>query len=78
MADDGLFKLSLTSSNWSVDRAISVAALSSDKGQSPFAAQAAEKGALGKCACVCVRERANKRVRGRVCVLRSPEEKVDS
>lgn len=61
-ADGALFKPSLTSSNWSVDRAISVLALSSDKGQTPFPAPASEKGGEGVC----------------VCLFGSPEEKVDS
>lgn len=70
MAGERLFKLSLTTSNWSVDRAISVSALSSDKGQSPFAAQAAEK-VHELCVCVCAPAREEERGR-------SPEEKVDS
>lgn len=48
-ADGAPLKPSLTSSNWSVDRAISVLALSSDKGQTPFPAPASEKGGEGVC-----------------------------
>lgn len=53
VADCALFNLSLTSSNWSVDRAISVLALSSDKGQTPF--PAAELRKVGEFVCVCAR-----------------------
>ena len=58
VADCALFNPSHTSSNWSADRAISVLALPSDKGQTPFPEQAAEKGghvqSVCWCVCVCV------------------------
>lgn len=49
VADCALFNPSLTSSNWSVDRAISVLALPSDKGQTSFPTQPAGKGRQGVC-----------------------------